>query len=449
MSVGLQRKDRRLLKVLVLFLDKQVSRPSLKALLFAYLYVVLPRVFNTVIISIRKREYENIIPRLTRILIKAIHPLRFPMFCAKLVAGINFLEPLVYQLLKVIKINHPVHNLFISTLMSSFVSSYVNFPLFQKHMVTYGRYLSLDLTLLVVTRACDTILSSSLSKLIPISKSSYGDALLFIISSYFIMFSWFYYPETLPPSYCNWITSAANMDREIVKILKDLREGKVRYGEYTSDLSDYCKRYNEDPKQGDLVTDQPLKCKTVHAFQTDNCELHALWRFARGFSFAIKIYGPLNLLMLLTPKKNVKLATRIIKAVKSSIRSSCFLGAYISFFWYSVCLARTRLFPIIFPQIPKTRFDDTIAPALGSVLCGFSSFIESAQRRKELALFVAPRALGTLISSKPSKLNLQIEAIAFSISMAILVAFCKKDPTSVRGIFGKGVQQVFNVNNYT
>ena len=114
-----------------------------------------------------------------------------------------------------------------------------------------------------------------------------------------------------------------------------------------------------------------------------------------GFKFAIGVYAPLNLLMLIFPLK-VKMLARLFRAIKSSIRSASFLGAFIGFYWYAVCLARTRLLPKLFPKIPRVRFDDTICAASGAFMCGFSSFIETPQRRKELALFVAPRGLGTL-----------------------------------------------------
>lgn len=443
----------RLARLFLKHMDKRVARPSLKAFFYAYLYVTLPRVFNHVIISIRKKQYDQIFPRVFKILLSALNPSKFPTFAARLVAGINILEPIIYKLLKDSKIvTKPINNIFLSTLLSSFISGYASFPKFQNHILSYGRYYSLDLTLLVTTRALDTALSTTLSKFTPESIAKHGNALLFIVSCSLIMFSWFYRPGALPPAYRKWITSAANMDQEIIDALKHLRDGTLVYGDETCINRDvlvpYCIRHGEDVSNGSLVINQPLTCRTVHAFKTNNCELHALWRFIRGFCFAIKIYGPLNGLMLLFPIKNQKMQNRIIYAIKSSIRSSCFLGAFISFYWYAVCLARKRILPRLFPKVPLTRWDDTFAPTAGAIACGFSSFIESAQRRKELALFVAPRALGTIIPTASSVKNLRYESIAFSVSMAVLVAYSKNDPKSVRGIFGRGLKQVFSIDSY-
>ena len=89
-----------------------------------------------------------------------------------------------------------------------------------------------------------------------------------------------------------------------------------------------------------------------------------------------------------------------------------------------------------------------MAVACGCVLCGFSCFLETPQRRKELALFVAPHAFSKLVSTEPSEEALWLERLVFAVSMAVLVAFAKKDPSSVRGIFRKGLQSVFSLQSY-
>lgn len=192
-------------------------------------------------------------------------------------------------------------------------------------------------------------------------------------------------------------------------------------------MGPYFEKHGRDPRRGNTIVTQPIECEAVHAFTTKSCELHALWRFWRGFKFALGVYAPLNLLMLIFPLKTNK-TVRLIRVLKSSIRSSCFLGTYIGLYWYAVCLARTRLFPKLFPNIPRARFDDTICAASGAVMCGFSSFIETPQRRKELALFVAPRGLGTLVPLEPTKRNLIIESFVFSVSLAVLLAYSKIIP---------------------
>ena len=93
-------------------------------------------------------------------MINALHPRKFPMFAASLVAGINLLEPMFLKLLK--RNNRlaksPTSRVFVSTLLAALISAIVTFPTYQTHVLGYGRYNSLDLTLLVATRALDTTL---------------------------------------------------------------------------------------------------------------------------------------------------------------------------------------------------------------------------------------------------------------------------------------------------
>lgn len=437
--------NKAIIRLLLKFTSQNVVKPSVKAFLFAYLYITLPKIINNVMISVKNRDFKQLVNRTLNILTKAFHPLKFPMFSASLIAIINVLEPLIARFLQGKRgFRNPLKTLFVSTFISSFIAASAAFPGFQKHILGYGRFTSLDLTLLMFSRALDTTLSSSLSMVLPLMVQPFGDALLFIGSCSFIMYSWFFHPDRLPPAYRKWITSAANMDEEIVQVLRNLHFGDDKYGEESQTLTGYCARYGKDPKIGDLKYVQPVPCELVHAFVTPNCELHALWRFKRGFEFAFRLYGGLNLLMLLVPKK-IPMILRLRKAFMLTIRSSSFLGAYIGLYWYAVCLARKRLLPKLFPKVPATRWDSTIAPTAGAIACGFSGFVETAQRRKELALFVLPRAIGTLVPTELSEKNIFIERLVFALSMATLMAYCKRDPTKVRGIFGKGLKAVMSM----
>lgn len=116
------------------------------------------------------------------------------------------------------------------------------------------------------------------------------------------------------------------MDPDFIEVLRLVRNKDLIYGQhgpYEDYLTPYFERYGRDPKGGNTVINQPIDCEAVHAFQCKSCELHALWRFWRGFKFAMTVYGPLNLFMLVFPLQ-VKTSTRLLRALKSSFRSSCF-----------------------------------------------------------------------------------------------------------------------------
>lgn len=438
-------------------------RSTRKAFLFSYLYVVLPKVIKKIMSGISKGEDPQIwIKAVLKTMVKALHPLKFPMLVARMIATMNVLTPIIERKILLQKLHESKTSAHLrATVISLFIAAVVNFPSFQNHIIKYNRYFSLDFTLILVTRALDTLILSQLPKFFAANGAgagttakgvlgafsklgfllSYGDGMLFVVSSFFIMHYWFFYPDKLPPAYHRWITSAAEVDPEIVHLFQSLKDGTLKYGDpncvNAKLFEPLCIKYGQDPELADLVKHQPFSCDLLHVFKTKSCELHALWRFQRGFKFAFKLYGSINFIVWLIRRGNPK------RLIINTIRSSTFLGAFIGLYWYSLCLVRSRLFPVLFPNVPRTRWDDTIAPAAGAMGCGFSCFIENAQRRKELSLFVAPRALGTLVPSEPTKFNLRVERIVFALSFMILSTFAKQDPSKVRGIMGKGLGSIF------
>lgn len=441
-----------LARILFLYARTSIVSPALKAYLVAYLYVTLPKLLAHVTKLFKTGDLATVGPRIKRTLCNALGIKKFPALAGLLVLQINVLEPLCGVLLRQVAPTLPLASrLAASTLLLAFAASLLTFPRFQDHALGSGRHTLLDLSLLVATRAADTLASAFLGRWGHLARwLALGDGALFMALSLLIMYSWFFHPERLPPAYRNWITSAADMDVEMVHALKYLKEKKGAYGvqnEYTAMLADYCVRHGRLPTEGCIVANQPLSCECVHAFKSKSCEVHALWRFWRGFKFALKLYGGLNALMLALPRGG-RFQHRLWRAMVSLVRSLCFLASFIALCWYGVCLGRTRLLPKMFPAVPLTVWDDKWCVVLGLLLCGLSCFVETAKRRKELALFVVPRAVGTVVSFEPSPANLRAESVAFALSMAVLVAFAKKDPALVRGLFGKGLVSVFSLKRY-
>jgi hypothetical protein len=68
----------------------------------------------------------------------------------------------------------------------------------------------------------------------------------------------------------------------------------------------------------------------VHQNSVENCELHALWRFYRGFLTSMSIYIPLNILLSLGRRS---LRKSLNKIFWGSTRSSAFLASYITLNW--------------------------------------------------------------------------------------------------------------------
>ena len=267
---------------------------------------------------------------------------------------------------------------------------------------------TIDLTLFAVTRATDVLVGElwARRKTSRIAKgrwtsleSTIGqltDAVVFAGSASLVMWAWFYLPDRLPRAYNKWIGDAAEVDARLVTALRRARLGEFFYGKNTGQapmLQGMCRDYGLPLEYGDPATCIPLPCEVVHMGTGTSCEVHAVSRFLRAYRFSLAMYLPLNLLI-----KARSLSGRAIQqAVKDALRSSAFLAAFISLFYYGICLARTRLGPRLLSRYGFTAqdWDAGLGVGAGCTLCGWSILIEAERRRQEIALFVAPRAAAT------------------------------------------------------
>ena len=278
---------------------------------------------------------------------------------------------------------------------------------------------TLDLTLLVSIRALDTVIAElwSRHKASRISKakwtsfesfiSLFSDTGAFVLGCSLIMWAWFYLPERLPRTYNEWIGEAAQVDSRLIETLRKARFGEFVYGlddGQAGPLQSMCEDYDWPVAWGDPAQTIPIPCEVVHMGTGPSCHQHAIIRFFRAFKFALIMYLPIQLLA----KARTPSMKSLKQAVQNALRSSAFLGAFISLFYYSVCLSRTILGPKIFRRelITPMMWDSGLCVKAGCIMCGWSILIETPKRRQEFSLFVAPRALATLLPRKyPSKVS--------------------------------------------
>jgi hypothetical protein len=145
-------------------------------------------------------------------------------------------------------------------------------------------------------------------------------------------------------------------------------------------------------------------------------------------------YAPLSLALQLR-RPSTK---GVVKALLSASRSSAFLGTFIALFYYGVCLSRTRIGPHIIGRDAASRqkIDGGICSATGCLFCGWSILLENPGRRKDLALFVAPRALATLLPRRYPLEKQWREAVAFAASTAVVFTCVLENKERVRGVLG-------------
>jgi hypothetical protein len=251
------------------------------------------------------------------------------------------------------------------------------------------------------------------------------------------MWAWFYQPTNLPRSYGKWISSAAAVDERLIEALRRCRTGVLQYGKDTGQaplLGGMAEDYGWPVEWGDPAVSIPFPCEMVHMGCGPSCEKHALSRFLKSFQWAMATYLPLNLLLVARRPNRKSLATALLSAG----RSSAFLGAFITLFYYGVCLSRTRLGPKILGTHISARqlIDGGLCVGTGCFLCGWSILIERAGRRKDMALFVAPRALATLLPRRYALDKQWRETAVFAASWAVVLTCVLENKRRVRGVLG-------------
>ena len=257
---------------------------------------------------------------------------------------------------------------------------------------------------------------------------------IFAISCGLIMWSWFFHPERLPPRYNKWITSAAQVDQRTIQVLRQLHDGSIVYGEKT-DKCDLpvaiCRDYNLPDKYGDPAKTWPFPCIMFHTGNGTTCEERAVKHFIKSWRLSMFTYLPLTFALHLRHPST----QAILRSFVSASRSSAFLATYITLSYYGICFARSRIGALVAGKdIAKCqRLDSGISVGVACALCGCSILVEAKSRHKDMALFVAPKALGTLIPRQyPVEKEWQ-ERLVFALSAAILVTCVQENPKRVRG----------------
>ena len=88
------------------------------------------------------------------------------------------------------------------------------------------------------------------------------------------------------------------------------------------------------------------------------------------------------------------------------------------------------------------QLDSGICIGSGCAFCGWSVLLENPGRRKELGLFVVPRALASLLPRRYEWEKRGREKIAFASAVAVVFTCVGERPERVRGVFGKVLRSV-------
>ncbi|KAG0636856.1 hypothetical protein HOY80DRAFT_1009808 [Tuber brumale] len=429
-----------------------LSHPFLKAYGLGFLYYLSPRIFGLVLSKVKQRisnKKSNVVsPAIIDIFRKSSELHRFPAFCGVIIGGWHVLQPIFEKFFVAVgKFSEPPgaekiigeQRRRVATFLASASAAAVAIRQLNSRNVEIPAGRTLDLTLFAVVRALDVVIgeiwarkkahrthSGTLARLNKIIENNV-DAAIFAASAAVIMFSWFYEPEKLPSSYNKWITGIAEADTRLITTLRRIRSGEFVYGKETGQaslLQSLCEDLGLPKIWGDPAATKRIPCEVVHHGFSKSCELHACWRFWNAWKAAFTMYLGLNLLVRLRNGLSVHTSLR---AIGDAAKSAAFLGTFVGTFWYTICLTRTRLGPLLWPQSDQL-FLENLCVKMSCLSCGWSILVEPAHRRSEMAFFVAPRALGTFVPRKYDRKHLWKETLAFAISAGIVFTALKENP---------------------
>ncbi|KAL5363526.1 hypothetical protein BJX96DRAFT_167550 [Aspergillus floccosus] len=429
----------------------QILKPILRAYAIGYLSSTTPKVISLVrricrgdLHPVQRRD------ELLRALTAAIRLDSFPTFCAATVGGSTVIPVLILRFCVSLATRLGLKSgvwksggfVRLVRLLAAFTSAYVSFALLNRkpirtqgvhsgshsnseHTAAVDQHDStatthepprlagrtMDLTLFTLTRAVDLIACILWARWRGWRKSrgswtkaesvapKIADAGVFAASAAIVMWAWFYLPERLPRSYEKWIGEVAKVDNRLIEALRRARRGTFVYGKDTGQaplLQSMCKDYGWPSKWGDPKQTVPIPCEMVHMGCGPNCEKHAAFRFAKTFIFACATYIPLQIAFRL---RGMKSLASLRRAMSDASRTSAFLASFVSLFYYGVCLSRTRIGPKVFDKetVTPLMWDSGLCVGAGCFMCGWSILVESARKRQEVALFVAPRAAATVL----------------------------------------------------
>ncbi|KAK0245692.1 hypothetical protein EDD85DRAFT_27537 [Armillaria nabsnona] len=299
------------------------------------------------------------------------------------------------------------------------------------------------------------------------------DALVFWACSARIMWCFFYQPERLPRSYVKWINALANVDARLLRVLRLIYEDQWSYTQgytsspalletYASDLG-YPAAWGSPSalpsvggQKADIiwnklgVTSRPgvggLPCELVHGGVgsqiglAGSCATNAGLRAVKALAQSMVIYLPVHFFpVLLTRPKMLLRPHRIIATLLSALRSASFLTAFITSYWYVVCLTRSLLLARVFSSVSHDFWDGPYGCILaGCLSCGSSIWIENGRRRGEMSLYVLPRAIRTILPDtwirSGNRGVLAAERLVFVLSLSSLIATAIHRTDSLRGL---------------
>ncbi|KAJ7267362.1 hypothetical protein C8J57DRAFT_1132043 [Mycena rebaudengoi] len=202
-----------------------------------------------------------------------------------------------------------------------------------------------------------------------------------------------------------------------------------------------------------------MPCQMVHGTVSESlglehsCTANAGLRGATALLESMALYLPVHFIpQILRRPKTLLDPWRVLDTLLGALRSATFLTAFITSFWYTLCLTRTVVLARLFPSISHDFWDGPYGCVMvGSLICGNSIWIENGRRRGEMALYVMPRALRACLPDRWVRSGnsgvRMAERLTLILSLASLLTAATHQPQALRGLSKFALRYVTNGPN--
>ncbi|EKM60112.1 uncharacterized protein PHACADRAFT_251003 [Phanerochaete carnosa HHB-10118-sp] len=309
----------------------------------------------------------------------------------------------------------------------------------------------------------------------------HGDLIVFVLCCGQIVYALTMRPETLPPSYNNWLLRAAKAPAEGIRMNRDL----VRDHMFSiADIDSILSRTDVTPQNRTLLSARRANalasppsygpffgpCAAVHPW-FDSCKPIPAERFMFVFKWSLPIYGALHFIPTLLFKRKVvwrEPMRMLTRAGVGTIRSSTFFGLCVvtmqSFFCaknnlYTALMNaksanKNTLLARLLARLPQSALDlllGKLSHWFGGMLVGLALIIEDTHRRGELAMYVLPKALESawiILRGKGAvpKTGRYGDALLTAVGMGMVMSTYQNDPEHLSSLVRRILYQFVGPN---
>ncbi|KAH9616702.1 hypothetical protein KSS87_003865 [Heliosperma pusillum] len=212
----------------------------------------------------------------------------------------------------------------------------------------------------------------------------HGDSLLFALACAQVMYAFIMRPESLPKSYQDFIQKTGPVAQPVYKAVRNCCRGSpVNVASLSAYLS------SKGVQNLGSLEEFPsiIPCSIIHP-TTQSCLTHNLNAASATFRKTFPLYFSLTFVpfVVLHLQKFMDTPARTCwLAFKGAVRSTTFLSAFVGIFQAVICLHRK-----------VSSKDHKLVYWVSGGLAALSVLLEKKTRRKELALYVLPRASDSL-----------------------------------------------------